>query len=251
MNRLLLCFLFLATLSISTASAQSYAYGFKGGLTTGFQKWERGDRDPLFAYHGIAFIESAPEDNAFALFAQLGYHVKGSAVRYRNRAYTDFATGNVIELRPSTDRYEYKNISLTLGGKQKYDWNGSVQVYYLIGIRGDYTLGTNLAEYDRFRSAYFPRETFVRKFNYGATVGGGFEIPISELISGIIEITINPDFSKQYDQPGGLVAWDPVARQNRPLSALGITNNTIELTVGLRFLQAMEYVDVNTDPFSF
>lgn len=252
MKKLLLCIITILMFSVQPTFAQNFAWGVKGGLTTGFQKWNRGDRDPLFAYHGIAFIESAPEGNQFAVFAQAGYHVKGSAVRYRNRSFTDPATGNNIDIAPSTDRYEYKNISLTVGGKQKYDFGGgNTQVYYLIGIRGDYTVGTNLAEYDRFRSAFLPRDAFVRKWNYGATLGGGFEIPISGYMSGLIELTVNPDFSEQYVQPPLTGVRDPITGNNISLSELAISNNTVELSIGIRFLNYVEYVDMDSDPYFF
>ncbi len=243
----LACFMLLAFLS--DIAAQSYAFGFKGGTTVGFQKWDRGERDPLFAYHGIAFIESAPEGNEFAVFAQLGYHVKGSAVRYRSYVYIDRFTGSEVQSPPRTDRYEYKTLSLTFGGKQKKEFKENIKAYYLFGIRADYTLGTNLDEYEVFNNAintlYYPINAYVRKFNYGATIGGGFEFGITELIAGIVEITVNPDFSKQYVQPPIQNVYDPYTRNSRTLPGLNIVNNTIELTVGVRFLHEIEYIDTD------
>ena len=58
-----------------------FAFGIKGGPTIGLQQWEGFEQDPLFKYHGIAFIESISEENAFGVFAQLGYHQKGSMRR--------------------------------------------------------------------------------------------------------------------------------------------------------------------------
>ena len=129
--------------------AQGFAFGAKGGLSVGFQKWgqQGSQRDPLMAYHGVAFIESAPEDNAFAVFAQAGYHVRGGAVRTRTRTILD-NNGNLRDLSGRTDRYEFRNISISLGGKQKLPLgSGSSKVYYFMGIRGDYTLNTNLEDY--------------------------------------------------------------------------------------------------------
>jgi hypothetical protein len=224
--------------------SQSYAFGVKGGLTTSFQKWNNFERDPLFAYHAIAFIESAPEDNAFAVFAQAGYHVKGSAIRNRN--FVNPINGDIF--RPPTRKFEFRNISLTLGGKQKYDWGVNNKFYYLFGFRGDYTINTNFDEYrsinDALNTLFYPIDEFVRRWNYGATVGGGAEFPVSDYISVIIEFTVNPDFSRQYFQPPVQNVFDPYTGQSRTLRETEIRNVTFEVSVGLRFLHEIEYIDV-------
>lgn len=226
----------------NTSLAQSYAFGAKGGLTIGVQAWNGFERDPLFSYHAVGFIESAPEDNAFAIFAQAGYHVKGSALR--NRLGVNLGTNQINRVPPQT--FEFRTISLTLGGKQKIDF-GIGKTYYLIGIRGDYTLNTNLSEYESLFNAFsvtiFPVDDFVQQFNYGATVGGGFEFPLNDLMSGLVEFTVNPDFSYQYRQPQINGAYDPFSGNNRTLPERLIRNVTLELTVGLRFLHRIIYVD--------
>lgn len=232
--------LFSAFLFIQFSTAQSYAFGLKGGLTAGFQKWDNFERDPLFSYHAISFIETAPEDNAFAVFAQLGYHVKGSAIRNRN--FVDLS-GNIV--KPPTTKFEFRNLSLTVGGKQKYDLGSNNKWYYLFGFRGDYTVDTNLDRYEDFNTIYpiYPFDAFVRKWNYGATVGGGLEFPVSPYISTIIEFTVNPDFSKSYRQPPILNVFDPFSGSNRNFNEREITNTTFEITVGFRFLHEIEYID--------
>lgn len=234
----------LLCLGWTSLQAQSYAYGIKGGATIGFQKWDNFSRDPLFKYHGILFIESAPESNEFAVFAQAGFHIKGSAIRNRNA----FNPNSGITFRPATREFQFRNFSLTLGGKQKYDLGASSKVYYLIGLRGDYTLNTNLSEYEEFNQAFpafaiYPYEAFVRKFNYGVTVGGGMEFLISDKISGIVEFTVNPDFSRQYRQPPLPNLRDPITGNNITTDERQITNTTFEISVGLRFLQEVEYID--------
>lgn len=215
---------------------KQFAWGVKGGLTLGFQQWNRGDRQTLPAYHGIMFIESASEEDKFAVFAQAGFHVKGSAVRLRN-IFLNGTRSNQF-----TDRYEYYNASLTLGGKQKFDLNENLKYYYLFGIRGDYTLGTNLDDYADRNSLFYPDNGFVREWNYGVTIGGGFEFPFSEFISGLLEFTFNPDFSRQYRQPP-LTVPDPFNPGNsRMLSETEIINRTFEVTLGIRFLRRVEYV---------
>ena len=227
--------------SVAMLSGQSYAFGIKGGMTIGVQQWNSFEQDPLFKYHGIAFIESAPEDEAFAVFAQLGYHVKGSAIRNRN--FVNPRNNEIFRL--PTQEFQFHNISLTAGGKQKYDFGIKSKAYYLIGVRGDYTVDTNLEEYeDAFNiSAIFPVEPFVNRFNFGVTVGGGLEFPFSELIGGILEVTVNPDFSRQYEQPQINNIINPFTSQNRTIPERLIRNITFEVSLGLRFLNKVIYID--------
>jgi len=244
MNKNLLCLLICLLLG-GTLTAQSYAFGVKGGLTVGFQKWDLFEQDPSFKYHGIAFIETAPEDNAFAVFAQAGYHIKGSAIRNRNLINQN--TGDVF--RPPAREFLFKNVSLTAGAKQKFDYGSKdSKVYYMIGIRGDYTIGTNLEIYEQINNVFFiyPSNGGVRKFNYGVTVGGGMELPFSEYISGLIEFSVNPDFSLQYQQPPLNGIYNPFTGQNTTLRERKITNTTFELSVGLRFLVIVEYIDYHS-----
>jgi len=228
---------------IPSGNSQSYAFGVKGGVVTSFQKWNNYDRDPLFAFHGIAFIETAPEDNKFALLAQLGYHQKGSAIRNQN--FFNPINGQIV--RPPTTKFIFNNLSLTLGGKQKYDWGANNKMYYLFGFRGDYTIDTNFDQYASinaaFNTLFYPDDAFVRKWNYGATIGGGFEFPISDYIATVIEFTINPDFSRQYFQQPIENVLDPYTGQNRTLRETEIRNTTFEITVGFRFLHEIEYID--------
>ncbi len=246
--RILLLACLLLFITIST-NAQSYAFGIKGGLTVGTQKWDQSfQRDPLYRYHAIAFIESAEEENRFALFAQGGYHIKGSAIRTFRQ--TVIVNGNQFEIPSMTIPFEFRNISVTLGGKRKYDFGVSSKVYYLLGIRGDYTVSTILRpdfvnENDPYALIY-PIEPFVNKFNYGITAGGGFEFPFSEYIGGILEFSINPDFSRQYNQPpiNNVINPNPNGGSNLiTIRERQITNLTIEATLGLRFLHKIIYVD--------
>jgi hypothetical protein len=224
--------------------AQGFAFGVKGGLTLGVQDWNGFEQDPLFRYHGIVFIESLTEDTGLTLFAQAGYHVKGSAIR--NQIAVGIINSNqVFRLPPTT--FEFENISLTAGVKKKYDIGGNKKTYYLFGVRGDYTLGTNLEQYEFFSQFYntliYPINGFVQKFNYGATIGGGFEFPLGELIGATLEFTINPDFSYQYRQPQINAVYNPYTGNNGSISERLIRNITIEATAGFRFLRKIEYVD--------
>jgi len=229
----------LLTFTATAWSQGGSAFGIKGGLTMGFQKWNDFQQQPLFRYHGIFFLESL-DDNC--LFAQAGYHVKGSALRYLN--FTNPINNNIY--RAPTQNFQFKNVSLTLGFKKKHQLGrGDAKGYYLFGLRGDYTIGTNLDRYDEtyFLNTTFPTDQWVRKLNYGATLGGGFEIPFGELVGGIVEFTFNPDMSKQYYQPAISNVYDPYTGTNRNVAERKITNITAELTLGLRFLRVVEYVD--------
>lgn len=239
----LLLFLFLSSFCILEISAQSTAFGVKGGLTMGLQKWNGFDQDPLLKYHGIFFIESADETAQFAVFAQGGYHLKGSAIRNRN--FINPLNGNTY--RPPAQQFIFKNASLTLGAKRKYDVSLSSKAFYMFGLRGDYTLGTNLDEYKEINEfnggLYFPVDFYVRKWNYGVTLGGGLEVAFGELIGAVLEFTVNPDFSFQYKQPAIANVRDPYTGQNRTISERTIRNITFEVTAGFRFLRKVEYVD--------
>ena len=241
MKKFLLLFVIIF-LGNQVLEAQSRAYSFQGGLTVGTQKWESIEQDPLFRYHGIFSIESVPDNNAFGLFARVGYHVKGSA--WRNNLFSNVSGQGFTIL---TQDFEFKNISLTLGAKKKFTDRGSATLYYMFGARGEYTIGTNLDEYEAANqvSPIYPFDQAVQKFTYGLTLGGGAEVPVSEFISAIFEFTVNPDFALQYRQGtfNGTVYFNGT-QQLRTFPERNITNLTLELSVGFRFLHKIEYIDL-------
>jgi len=223
--------------------AQSRAYTVKGGLTVGTQKWETIQQDPLFRYHGIIGVESAPESNSFALFAQAGYHIKGSS--WRNLLLSN-VTGSNFTI--TSQDFEFQNVSLTLGAKNKFRDRGTTTFYYLFGIRGDYNVGTNLEEYrpaNEFSNApIYPFDEAVQKITYGMTLGGGAEVPVSEFVSAIFELTVNPDFREQYRQGSFTANVNFNGTTNpRTFPERKITNLSLELSVGFRFLHKIEYID--------
>ena len=227
---------------VTLLHAQSYAFGVKGGATVGFQKWEGFQRDPLYKYHGILFIESAEEESPFALFAQIGYHVKGTANRFNNATFSLLGR----DYRPPTQTFEFNTLSLTAGGKKRLRVAGNTIPYYMLGVRGDYTVSTNLERYEELSAFYatFPVDGFVRRWGYGVTVGGGLEIPFGELSGGLLELTVNPNFSRQYYQPPITDVIDPFRPGNTiNLRERNIYNITIELTMGIRFVNKIVYID--------
>lgn len=244
--------LLLSSLLLSYQSwGQGTFYGLKGGMTIANQQWNTFERDPLIGYHAILSAESAPADDKFSLFGQLGYHLKGSAIR-RSLFGNPFNAGFVAF---PTQRFEFHNLSLSVGAKQVIAQVGNSDVYYLFGIRGDYTLSTNLDEYERFSelnqippgiyplNVYFSENQIlgIRRFNYGFLAGGGLNFPFSEYVEGILEFTVNPDFSLQYQQPSIDNVRNPINGQNTTIQERKIRNLTFELTVGARFLRKVEY----------
>ena len=227
-----------------SASAQDTAFGIKGGPLLGVQQWNNFQQDVLISYHGIVFVETVEEDDAFNLFAQAGYHVRGSALR--NRQAFNF-NGDIFSV--PTQNFEFRNVSLTFGGKQKKPLGLSNNKYYYgFGVRGEYTINTNLKEYEAANSAlsfsYYPTDFFVRKFNYGMYFAGGLEFPFSDLVGGLLEVSVNPDFSKQYEQPelGNII--DPFRPgQTRTIGERSIRNVSFEITLGIRFIRRVIVLD--------
>lgn len=250
-NRMLLT-LGILIMGITGIQAQDYAFGVKGGFTLGLQQWNTSfsSREPLYRYHGLVFIESAEEDEPWSLFAQGGYNIKGSSLRFRRQTFT-LPDGRTQTFGGLTIPFEFRNLTLTLGAKQKFDLGLSdSKWYYSLGIRGDYTISTKLRpdgidETDPY-AIFYPIEGFVNKFNYGISVGGGMELPFSELIGLVVEITVNPDFSKQYNQPRIDNVINPSPWASERTTTIGersISNTTVELTLGFRFLHKYIIVD--------
>ena len=213
-------------------------WGPKGGLTLGVQSWNGIDRQPLFAYHGALMMESFREGSPSSFFGQIGYHKRGSSQRI-----TFFNAGGTPTSR-SRQTFEFNNVAVIFGGKRKFDTDNSKKPYYTFGVRLEYTIGTNLSQYDDPRfAAYFPIDPFVNKFNYGATVGFGIEFPFSELMGGYIEANLSPDFSRQYEQPTIPNVINPFTGQPTTLREQTIRNITFEVTVGFRFLRKIIYLE--------
>jgi hypothetical protein len=84
----------------------------------------------------------------------------------------------------------------------------------------------------------------VRKFIFGVSVGGGTEWMLSELVGAQLTFWVHPDVTLQYNQPAIPNVIDP----NNPgvvttIPERRIRNIALELTLGLRLLRKVEYVD--------
>lgn len=226
-------FLLAICLFTSTASfSQSFWFGPKGVVSFNVQNWNGFERDPYLSFNGDIYIATHDEFSRGSLYAQLGFHTRGSSTR------VNFFNGNAFN-----QSFQFDNLVLEVGAKQKLTSETNAGPYYIVGLRGEYTLGTNLGEYVRFNSAFYPIDDFVRKFNYGVTVGGGWDFEFSELIGGLIELTVNPDLSNQYEQQAIANVVNPFNGQSVSLSERRVRNLTFEVKFGLRFMRKIEYID--------
>lgn len=227
-------------------SAQSTAYVFKGGLSIGTQKWDNADRQLLFAWHGALAVESVDNENdRAALFAQIGYHVRGSATRFRFINFDGFPGGSFSE------GFRFNNISLVLGAKQKFPMGaaGTARYFYFGGLRGDYTLSTNiddLGEGNPCAIGIYPVIGGVQRWIAGVSAGGGIEFQLGELVGAQLELAVHPDFTLQYRQPPanlllpGSCTFDGQPQQVT-IPERRIRNTTIELSLGVRLLRKVVY----------
>ncbi len=225
--------LFIIIIFTTTTKAQGFAFGIKGGLTLGFQKWNNYERSALPRYNGSIYIESLPAEKRFSIFGELGYHVKGSRVR---SFYRDIQTQQLIR---HTNDTEFRNVSLILGGKSAYSiTSGGLKAYYLFGVRGDYNINYNATQ------IFLPfNEEDVNKFTYGFSFGGGFEFPLSDLVGMTLEMQISPDARPQIFYPAGKYTYTDFSGNQVPAGETKVFNTVFEITVGFRFLRLVEYVE--------
>lgn len=243
--RIYLAFLFNSVL-FGLINAQSTAYVIHFGPTAGLQKWDNSSgREPLFQYHAAVSMETINnEDNRGSFYMQLGYHVKGSATRYR--------FFNIINNTPNgtfTERFLFNNFSFSLGAKQRFGENASGRTHYFYfgGVRGDYTYSTNIDELigdDPNKKIFYPLMGGVQRWMAGFSVGGGMEFDLSELVGAQVQLSVNPDVTPQYRQiaiPNVPDPWNP--GQNITIPERRIRNTTVELSIGLRLLKKVIVVD--------
>jgi hypothetical protein len=233
----------LTTTFVSRIAAQSTAYVFSAGPSLGLQRWDNGgDRQILFAYHASIAGESVNNENDDASFLwQLGYHVKGSA----NRLRLLFQGGGIETF---TEEFRYNNLSLMLGFKKKYPLgnSGRQRYFYFGGLRGDYTLSTNIDELagsNPFASYYYPQIGAMNRWMFGLSAGGGWQFDISELVGGQITLSLNPDLTAQVNQPPANISDPFNPGQTISVSSQRVRNTTIEISFGLRLLRKVVYVE--------
>ncbi len=219
-----------------------FAWGIKSGLTVGTQKWNGTDRNPLLRYHGVLFMESIRNPNS-ALYGQIGYHIRGSSVQFAS--FVDQQTANLF--RGFSEGYQFKNIVLGVGMKQKKDFRNNLKYFYGFGLRMEFTAKTNLPKLDTGNPyfGFFPFDdpATVKRLLGGFDVSGGFEMKFSEMVGGILQFTISPDFSRQYLQFPVNNVRDPFTGQNTTIPGQDIRNLSLEVSLGIKLLRKVIYVD--------
>ena len=224
-----------------------YFFGLRGGLSLGSQDWSNIETELNFGLHGDLFLETIPAGGRFSFWGSLGYHQRGSRIS-RRRAIT--FQGNGVTL--PADNFQFNNLVLSIGGKSVFGYAAGAELYYLLGIRGEYNLSTNLGEYDRlsasqgiaFRNNYpIDSYEFINRFTYGATAGAGANFLLSESVGAFVELVAQPDLNFQYNQGTIDNVINPVGPGNTSIGERAIRNFTIELSVGFRFLRQYTYID--------
>ena len=124
--------------------------------------------------------------------------------------------------------------------------SGRGRYFYFGGIRGDYTLSTNIDELsgqNPIAAAYYPLVGAMNRWIVGVTVGGGLQFEFGELVGGQVSLSVNPDLTSQVNQPPGLVSDPFNPGQTISIPARRVRNTTIELSFGLRLLKKVVYED--------
>ena len=220
-------------------SAQSYWFGAKGGTALNWQSWGSGvstglARNQLISFPADIFIESYDEEGKGSFYAQLGYRTRGSSYR----AFSNFGTTNVNQ------SFKFNNIVLEVGVSKTVALKFMNMIpFYKVGLRGEYTVNTNLDDYLVFNSLYYPVDEFVKRFPWGFTAGGGFTYDIEELYGFLFEFTVNPDIGIQYEQPPLNNVRDPYTNQPTSIPLRQVRNLSLEFKIGIRFLRKIIYVD--------
>ena len=221
-------------------SAQALTgYTLKAGPTLAMQRWNDFDRDPLLGYHADLQVERIDFARPTSFYASLGYHQRGSAIRTRATRFVDPVSGEERVFRPESIRFVFHNLALALGGKQHYSL-GAHRGFVSFALRGEYNLATDLGDggaggLNFGYGTSFPVPEFTRDVLYGADLGVGAELALGARADALVELRLSPDMSAQYDQPA-LRFSNVVTGNNEVAAERTISNVSVELSVGLRFL---------------
>jgi hypothetical protein len=212
--------------------SQSFYFGPKAGPALNFQRWNEFENSPMLSINGDIFIESAPEDEKNYMYASVGYRTRGSSWQ--------FGGTNAFDINGNA--FRFRNAVLEVGVKRMINESSASRPYYFFGLRGEYNISTNLKEYEQYDTRFYPHNAFVKKIVYGASVGGGYEYPLGDLVKGFVEIGLHPDLNQQYFQP----AIPNVPHPFNPgttttLQERQINNVSMEIKVGLKFLRKVIY----------
>jgi len=215
--------------------AQGTVFIPKVGLVAGVSNFSNSQSLPLISYHASLAFEEYEEGAKNSFFGQIGLHNRGSNVRV------------IVPLGINTARDSRQNISLTnisgqVGLKSRINSESAKRPYYSFGIRGEYTLSNNFASFEEL-AGFLPLEPFINKWNYGATLAFGYEFEFSELFGGIIEASVHPDLSIQYNQQQSISITAPINGQTVTLPRRQVRNVTFEISFGLRLINKVVYIN--------
>lgn len=223
---------------IPRAAGQLTAYSLKLGPTMAFQRWNSFDQGPRFGYHLDLQIEEMTRAGT-SLYASLGYHERGSAIRTRSVRFTDPRNMREVRLAAQKTSFLFGNAVLVLGAKKPVEVlrrSGFVG----LGVRGERSMRTQFAP-ERERAnlvqafgASYPSDGFVQRWLYGIDLSAGLDIPLGTRLDLVAEVRLSPDLSSQYFQPT-LDFYDPVAGGNRTAPERRIRNVSFEFSLGLRW----------------
>lgn len=212
-------------------STQGTVYSILAGPTLSTQTLNGFERDPFFRFHVMGYIESSSEINPNAMYFSAGYHVKGSAIN----TY-DYYDTNGDKYEGSSSSIEFHNLSTSIGFKQRREL-GENHYSYGFGLRGDFNLKSE------YGSLYHGLQGTENHFTWGVNVHAGFEYPISEVVSTVIEIGFYPDLKEQiyipYQETG--YTYEDGSELIIPESTL--TNIVFEARIGFRFWKKVVYID--------
>jgi hypothetical protein len=213
--------------------AQGSVFGIMAGPSLSNQKVNGFPREPFVRYHALVFLESTSEISPNSLYARLGYHIKGSAVNVQR--YYDIDN---MEHAASSYSMEFHNVSFSIGVKQRKEF-GQKHFSYGFGLRGDYNVKT------KFGYLFKGLEGAQNRITYGVNVDAGIELPLSELVSVVIELGISPDLSEQMFIPAldtGYTYGDG-SGQHLIIPETKLTNVVFEARAGFRFWHKVIYTD--------
>ncbi len=223
----------LLVICIYQGMSQGPAYILAGGPTLSTQRFSGFSRDPFLRYHGYVQMESTSEINPNALYARLGYHIKGSAINVQ-RIYDPIS---MIERQTTSYAMEFHNVSLSVGIKQRRELGFNKHLSYGFGVRGDYNVKA------KFGVLFAGLEGAQNKITYGANVDVGIELKLSELISVLLEIGVSPDFNEQLFIPPIQTNYTYPDGSFFTLPETKLTNLVIEARAGFRFWNKIIYTD--------
>jgi hypothetical protein len=218
-------------LSVQLLNAQGTVYSIFAGPSLSTQTVNGFEKDPFLRLHFLARIESSSEISPNSVYASLGYHIKGSAVN--TPAYIG---DNGEQYAQHSSSIEFHNLSLSVGVKQRREV-GSNFFSYGLGLRGDFNLKTDYSDF------FLGLQGSENKFTYGLNFDAGWEFPLSELVSTVIEVGFYPDLKEQIYIPFQDTGYEYSNGSPVTIPESYITNVVFEARVGFRFWNKIVYID--------